>query len=140
MATEDIKYGHPKLDVTEAFMCYGDAIHSRLAWSGGCSSWYKGGTKDGRVTVLFAGGVHLFHHLLSEIRGEDFNIVYRTANPFDFWAMDFSDGSFKQISTKPGMSRRQSSLCIPRRALLRTTVARNKKARPLASSLARVNS
>ncbi|KAL5935303.1 hypothetical protein ACKVV1_000049 [Pyricularia oryzae] len=96
MATEDIKYVHPKADKTRAFMLYGDSIHSSLVWSGGCSSWYKRGTKDGRVTVLFGGGIHLFHRLFSEIRGEDFDIVYRTRNPWRFLGNGFLEWEFRE--------------------------------------------
>ncbi|KAI6361558.1 hypothetical protein MCOR25_006462 [Pyricularia grisea] len=95
MATEDIKYIHPKLDKTLDYMRYGDEIHKRLVWSGGCSSWYKRGTKDGRVTALFGGGVQLFLRLLSEIRAEDFEIVYRTKNPWRFLGNGFLEWEFQ---------------------------------------------
>jgi hypothetical protein len=53
MATEDIKAVHPKKSVTDAFLRTCDEVHKTLVWTGNCSSWYKRGKVDGRVTALF---------------------------------------------------------------------------------------
>jgi cation diffusion facilitator CzcD-associated flavoprotein CzcO len=90
MATEDIKYVHPKKHVTEAFLRTGDEVHKTLVWTGSCSSWYKRGKVDGRVTALFGGSAHLFQRILSELRPEDFEIEYNTANPFRFMGNGFT--------------------------------------------------
>ncbi|KAK1561571.1 uncharacterized protein LY79DRAFT_531164 [Colletotrichum navitas] len=96
MAIEDIKYVHPKADKTRAFMRYGDEIHKTLVWTGACRSWWKRGTRDGRVTVLFGGGIHLFCQLMREIRSEDFEIVYRSNNPWHFLGNGFLEWEFRQ--------------------------------------------
>jgi hypothetical protein len=80
LSTEDIKYVVPEHSVVEPSMRYGDEINKTLVWIGGCKSWRV----DGRVTALFGGSAHTFNRLLSDIRGEDFNITYNTANPFRF--------------------------------------------------------
>ncbi|ELQ38951.1 4-coumarate-CoA ligase 2 [Pyricularia oryzae Y34] len=98
MASENIKYVAPRDDKTRDFMRYGDSIHSGLVWSGGCASSYKRGTVDGPVTVLFGGGIQLFCRLISEIRAEDFDIVYRSPNPWRFMGDGFLDWEFKEDS------------------------------------------
>ncbi|KAH7146132.1 hypothetical protein EDB81DRAFT_720998, partial [Dactylonectria macrodidyma] len=90
LATEDIKYVVPKQDKVDAFIKYCDQVHKTLVWSGGCTSWYKRGTTDGRVTALFGGSAHLFNRLLGDIRAEDFDITYNTTNPFRFMGNGFT--------------------------------------------------
>jgi hypothetical protein len=91
MATEDIKCVAPKRSVVDAFLKYGDEIHKTLVWSGGCKSWYKRNRVDGRVTALFGGSAQLFNRMLSDIRAEDFDITYNTANPFRFMGNGFTE-------------------------------------------------
>ncbi|KAH8897970.1 FAD/NAD(P)-binding domain-containing protein [Thozetella sp. PMI_491] len=90
MATEDIKYVHPKKAVADAFIKYGDEVHKTLVWTGSCSSWYKRGTVNGRVTALFGGSAHLFQRMMADLRTEDFEITYNTANPFRFMGNGFT--------------------------------------------------
>ncbi|PGH10925.1 hypothetical protein AJ79_05170 [Helicocarpus griseus UAMH5409] len=96
IATEDIKYVTPKQSAVEAFLRYGDQIHKTLVWSGGCKSWYKRNKQDGRVTALFGGTALLFNRLLSEIRGEDFDIKYNSANKFRFFGNGFTEYEMKE--------------------------------------------
>jgi len=98
MATEDIAHVQPKREVMEAFLRTGDEVYKTLVWTGSCSSWYKRGKKDGRVTALFGGSAHLFQRILSDIRAEDFNITYRTANPFRFMGNGFTEFEMKEGS------------------------------------------
>lgn len=91
IATEDIKYVAPKKSAVDAFVKYGDEIHKTLVWTGSCSSWYKRGRVDGRVTALFGGSAVLFHRLISNIRAEDFDIVYNSPNPFRFMGNGFTE-------------------------------------------------
>ncbi|KAJ3455830.1 hypothetical protein MRS44_017312 [Fusarium solani] len=90
IATEDIKHVVPKQDKVDDFIKYCDEIHKTLVWSGGCRSWYKRGTVDGRVTSLFGGSAHLFNRLLQDIRAEDFDITYNTVNSFRFMGNGFT--------------------------------------------------
>jgi hypothetical protein len=91
MATEDIKHVAPKASVVDAFVRYTDEVHKTLVWTGACKSWYKRGRVNGRVTALFGGSAHLFNRMLGDIRGEDFEITYNTANPFRFMGNGFTE-------------------------------------------------
>lgn len=98
IASEDIKYVMPKRSVVEAFNRYSDEVHKTLVWSGGCKSWYKRNRVDGRVTALFGGSAVLFHRLVSDIRAEDFEIVYRSDNPFRFMGNGFTEWEMQEES------------------------------------------
>lgn len=98
IATEDIKYVHPKREVIEAFIKTIGEVHKSLVWTGACSSWYKRGTVDGRVTALFGGSAHLFQKMLSDIRGEDYLIEYNTMNPLRFMGNGFTEWEFDEKS------------------------------------------
>ncbi|KAK5049533.1 hypothetical protein LTR84_004462 [Exophiala bonariae] len=98
MATEDIKYMVPKASAVDAFVKYGDEIHKRLVWTGSCSSWYKRGRRDGRVTALFGGSAVLFYRLINEIRAEDYEIAYKSNNPFRFMGNGFTEWEMQEDS------------------------------------------
>jgi hypothetical protein len=98
MATENIKYIVPKQAAVEDFVSYTDKIHKTLVWSGSCTSWYKRGTRDGRVTALFGGSAVLFHKMIHEIRGEDFDVVYRGANRFEYMGNGFTEWELRPDS------------------------------------------
>lgn len=91
ISTEDIKAVTPKRAVEEAFVKYADEIHKTLVWTGSCKSWYKRNRVDGRVTALFGGTAVLFHRMISEIRGEDFEITYNSPNPWKFMGNGFTE-------------------------------------------------
>jgi cation diffusion facilitator CzcD-associated flavoprotein CzcO len=91
ISTEDIKAVSPKREVEEAFVKYADEIHKTLVWTGSCKSWYKRNKVDGRVTALFGGSAVLFHRLISEIRGEDFDVTYNSPNPWKFMGNGFTE-------------------------------------------------
>lgn len=82
MATEDIKFIDVRLDAQEEYNTYADEIMQSYVWSGGCHSWYKNHRTDGKVTAVWAGSVLGFHHMIEDIRPEDFNIVHRSRNRF----------------------------------------------------------
>ncbi|KAF2649793.1 FAD/NAD(P)-binding domain-containing protein [Lophiostoma macrostomum CBS 122681] len=98
LSTEDIKAVAPKRSVVDAFMKYQDEIHKTLVWTGACSSWYKRGRVDGRVTALFGGSAHLFNRMIGEIRGEDFEIEYNTKNPWRFMHNGFTEYEMQETS------------------------------------------
>jgi len=89
MAEEDIKSIEPKQSAVDDFIAYGDQIQKTLVWTGGCRSWYKNNTVDGRVTATFAGSALLYKRLISNLRQEDFNIDYRSPNRFKFMGNGF---------------------------------------------------
>ncbi|MBE3112497.1 MAG: hypothetical protein IMZ46_18640 [Acidobacteria bacterium] len=90
IASEDIRAVEPKRDKVADFTRYSDEVHKTLVWTGACSSWYKRGRVDGRVTALFGGSAHLFQRMLAGIRAEDFEIEYRTGNSFRFMGNGFT--------------------------------------------------
>jgi hypothetical protein len=96
--TEGIKYVVPKPSAVDAFVKYGDEIHKTLVWTGSCSSWYKRGRVNGRVTALFGGSAVLFQRLISQIRAEDYDIVYNSANPFRFMGNGFTEWEMQDDS------------------------------------------
>lgn len=89
IATEDIKSVVPKKSAEEAFVRYGDEVHKTIVWTGSCKSWYKRNKANGRVTALFGGSALLFNRLISELRPEDFEIEYHSANNFRFLGNGF---------------------------------------------------
>lgn len=89
IAEEDIKSVVPKQEVVDDLIIYGDQIHKTLTWTGGCRSWYKNGKIDGRVIATFAGSALIYKKMISDIRGEDFDIRYRTKNRFWFMGNGF---------------------------------------------------
>lgn len=98
IATEDIKYMVPKAASVDAFQRYQDEIHKTLVWTGSCSSWYKRGTVDGRVSALFAGSAVVFNNLLSQIRSEHYDIAYNSGNPFRYLGNGFTEWEMKEDS------------------------------------------
>jgi hypothetical protein len=67
-------------------------------WSGGCKSWYKQGTVDGKVNALFAGSGMLYKRLITDLRPEDFEIEYRSPNVFKFLGNGFTAFEFNPAS------------------------------------------
>jgi hypothetical protein len=96
MATENIKSVVPKSGAVDELIRYGDRIHKTLIWSGGCSSWFKRNTVNGRVTAAFAGSALLFRQLISELRPEDFEIEYRSPNRWAFLGNGFTEYELNQ--------------------------------------------
>ncbi|KAK5943971.1 hypothetical protein PMZ80_003252 [Knufia obscura] len=98
MAEEDIRYIVPKTTVVKHLMAYGDKLHKGMVWTGGCKSWYKQGTVDGKVTALFAGSGMLYKRLISDLRPEDFEVVYRSPNTWRFLGNGFTAFEFDEAS------------------------------------------
>ncbi len=74
-------------EVIEAYNIYLQEILRRTAWNEDCDSWYKKGKGDEYrtgITGIYPGSMNHFREMLSELRGEDFDIVYRSANRFNF--------------------------------------------------------
>ena len=82
MAQEDIRFIDVKPEVLAEFNAYADEIMQTLVWSGGCQSWYKNHRVDGKVTAVWAGSVLSYMEMISSVRPEDFEIVYRSKNRF----------------------------------------------------------
>ncbi|KAF9886732.1 hypothetical protein FE257_011109 [Aspergillus nanangensis] len=61
-----------------------DAVMNLLTFSGNCSSWYKGGTSDGRIVGPWPGSVNHFLESLKEPRLQDFEFRYEGANRYAY--------------------------------------------------------
>ncbi|KAI9810464.1 MAG: hypothetical protein M1827_006240 [Pycnora praestabilis] len=90
MANEDIKSVDVKEDVVDDWNVWGDELLKRSVWASGCRSWYKNGKVDGRITALYPGSPLHFKDLTNTIRGEDFDIKYRSKNRWKFLGNGFT--------------------------------------------------
>ena len=88
MQKERIKSVAPKREVCEAFAEHADLFAKRTAWNGPCSSWFKNGDVNGRLTV-FPGSRLTYFDLLWEPRYEDYNIEYMSGNEFNYLGNGF---------------------------------------------------
>jgi hypothetical protein len=62
----------------------------RTAWAAPCSSWFKGGVREGPVTALHPGSrIHWFH-MLESPRWEDFEWRRESRNRFQYLGNGFS--------------------------------------------------
>lgn len=91
IARENIKSVCPTQSATDQFVRYGDEIHKTLVWTGSCSSWYKNHRVDGRVTATWPGSALMYREMIEELRPEDFDIRYRSANKFSFMGNGFTE-------------------------------------------------
>ncbi|CAG8063401.1 unnamed protein product [Penicillium nalgiovense] len=91
IASEDISSIEPKQSAVDNFIAYGDRVHETLTWTGGCRSWYKKNRVNGRVTATFPGSALLYRRMISDIRGEDWDIRYRSPNKFRFMGNGFME-------------------------------------------------
>jgi hypothetical protein len=89
MQKENIKSVTPRREICEAFAEHSDLYVKRTAWSGPCSSWFKNGDKNGRLT-MFPGSRLVYFDLLSTPRFEDYKISYWSDNPFQFLGNGFA--------------------------------------------------
>ena len=89
MQTEDVRSFRPKEDVTEKFLRHAASFLKRTAWTGPCSSWFKGGKADG-VPAIWPGSRLSFLRCLEKVRWEDFELRYvNEEDPFGFLGNGF---------------------------------------------------
>ncbi|KIX97106.1 uncharacterized protein Z520_07220 [Fonsecaea multimorphosa CBS 102226] len=88
MAREDIKSFEPRAEVQEAWNTWGDELLKRTVWNSGCSSWYK---RSGRISALYPGSILHFKDCIENIRGEDFDVRYRSRNRWRFLGNGFTE-------------------------------------------------
>ncbi|KAJ3538381.1 hypothetical protein NM208_g5929 [Fusarium decemcellulare] len=84
IAEEDIKSVTVKQKVVDDLSVWSQELLSKTVWAGKCRSWYKNGTVDGKITALHAGSVIHYREILQDVRGEDFEIEYRSPNEFRY--------------------------------------------------------
>ena len=89
IATEDIHSATPKNEAVQAYNIYIQQVFRRTAWNDRCDSWYKAGQQDEYrtgITGIYPGSMLHFKAMLGEgLRGEDFEIKYRSQNRFRFF-------------------------------------------------------
>ncbi|KAJ5984731.1 hypothetical protein N7481_006830 [Penicillium waksmanii] len=81
IAREDIKSAAVYDSVVHSYNRRAQGTLKNTVWSGGCSAWYNNGDT---VTAMYPGSVLHFKEAIANIRGEDFEIRYNTADPFAF--------------------------------------------------------
>ncbi|PVH71630.1 steroid monooxygenase [Cadophora sp. DSE1049] len=86
---EDIKKIQVKRSAAKAFCEHADKFLLRTAWSGPCSSWFKGGNTQ-RKPVLWPGSRIHYLTALEKPRYEDFDFEYWSGNPFGYLGNGFS--------------------------------------------------
>jgi cation diffusion facilitator CzcD-associated flavoprotein CzcO len=78
MQIENIRSLRPKAKVVDHFLRHADTLLKRTAWTGPCSSWFKGGRSNGKPAIWPGSRLH-FLRLLEKPRFEDFEIEYDNA-------------------------------------------------------------
>ncbi len=109
MQLERIKSLRPKMAVARQFTEHADLYLQRTAWTSPCSSWFKGGTKDGKPTIYPGSRLH-FMQLLEDPRYEDFEIEYMDPkNMYSFLGNGFATREFngQDITNYLGLLERQ---------------------------------
>jgi cation diffusion facilitator CzcD-associated flavoprotein CzcO len=99
IATEDIRSVLPRDDAVQAYNIYVQEVLRRTAWNEDCRSWYRKGRVDEYrtgITAIYPGSMMHYRSMLEELRPEDFEITYRSANRFRFYgngltALDMSE-------------------------------------------------
>ncbi|KAK5052669.1 hypothetical protein LTR84_002534 [Exophiala bonariae] len=90
MVREDIKSFEVKAQVQDDWNVWGEELMKRTVWTSGCRSWYKNGKVNGKVTALYPGSILHYKDMVENIRGEDFNIDYRSKNRWRFLGNGFT--------------------------------------------------
>ncbi|KAI5783409.1 hypothetical protein FPQ18DRAFT_282754 [Pyronema domesticum] len=85
IATEDIRYVTVKPGAVDDYNVFAQEFLKYTVWSAGCRSWYKKYRTTGKVTGMYPGSVIHYYEMLKVIRGEDFDISYRSTNRFRFF-------------------------------------------------------
>jgi hypothetical protein len=74
MQLENIRSITPKMEPTRHFIRHANTFLKRTSWTGPCSSWFKGGTKDG-TPAIWPGSRLSFLRVLEQVRWEDWEIT-----------------------------------------------------------------
>ncbi|KAL2395806.1 FAD-binding monooxygenase tazF [Exophiala dermatitidis] len=89
MQVENIRSLRPKENVVDHFIRHADSFLKRTAWTGPCSSWFKGGKIDGKPAIWPGSRLH-FLRCMETPRYEDFDIEYDEADDmFSFFGNGF---------------------------------------------------
>ncbi|ODV91437.1 hypothetical protein CANCADRAFT_70909 [Tortispora caseinolytica NRRL Y-17796] len=90
MRTSTIKSMVPKHEAVEDFKEFAESYMTRTAWAGTCSSWFKGGKKNGPVRAMWPGSGNSFMEAIDEVRWEDYDYTYEFKNRFAYIGTGFT--------------------------------------------------
>lgn len=68
-----------KRDAMDDYNVHAQAYLGTSIWTGPCSSWYKQGTKTGRVVAIYPGSAYHFAAAMRQPRWEDYEFDYAVA-------------------------------------------------------------
>lgn len=88
---ENIRSFEVSSAATESFNCWKDEFMEQTVWKQDCRSWYKAGSKSGRVVAVWPGSTLHYLETIKTPRYEDWKWVYQKgANPWAFLGNGFS--------------------------------------------------
>ena len=90
MQNQNISAMTPKPTAVQNFTNFCDQYFKGTVFSEDCSSWYKGGKKDGRVSALWPGSSLHAIQVLENPRWEDFDYRYVDGNGFGWFGNGWS--------------------------------------------------
>ncbi|KAK5989781.1 FAD-binding monooxygenase moxY [Cladobotryum mycophilum] len=88
---ENIRSFTPKAECVQDFSQHTHTLMKRLVWSAACRSWFKNGKTHGPVTAIWPGSRLHYFEALKDPRYEDFDIVYRSKNRFQFMGNGYTE-------------------------------------------------
>ncbi|KAF7553871.1 hypothetical protein G7046_g6971 [Stylonectria norvegica] len=91
--TEGIASMEVKQDATDDYNEHAQEFLKATVWAGPCSSWYKRGTKDGRIVGVYPGSAFQFVEAMRRPRWEDYKYSQTsgaTANRFTYLGNGFT--------------------------------------------------
>lgn len=82
---ENVRSFEASPEATESFNCWTDEFMKHTVWKQDCRSWYKAGSKSGRVVALWPGSTLHYLETIKAPRYEDWKWCYqRGLNPWAF--------------------------------------------------------
>lgn len=93
MQTEGIKSIEVSEQASHDYNEHTQEFLKSTVWAGDCSSWYKRGTRDGRIVAIYAGSAFHFVESMRHPRWEDYNFEFvagRSANRFSYLGNGFT--------------------------------------------------
>ena len=97
MQMENIRSLMPSRRAVNLFTNFCDAYFKGTVYSEECSSWYKTGGKNGRVTALWPGSSLHAIEALKKPRWEDFEFTYVDGNGFGWFGDGWSERDRKNL-------------------------------------------
>ena len=93
LQTQGIKSMEVRERATHDYNEHAQEFLKATVWAGPCSSWYKRGTKDGRIVAVYAGSAYQFVESMRYPRWEDYTFEYtagKGANRFTYLGNGFT--------------------------------------------------